>query len=99
MTEMLGVLAASSAGLHDLHCGDGQRCPLQYIVDMPAPRCFDRRRIYADARRRGGSIDVVRNKELAGVPPQVFDGVLCAAMTFVGAVTEFDQPISGVADV
>src|SRR5581483_2709376 len=99
VAKMLGVPALPAAALHVGHVRHGQRRAGEHVVDLRAPPFLERARVDALARLYRRVIDVVGEKELAGVTPQLVDGVLRACVALVGAVAERDDPLRGVTRV
>ena len=96
---MLGVAPGPAAALHPLVGWQGQGRAREDIAHLRPPSSLQRRWIDADTRRRDRPLDLVGEKELARIAPQIVHRQLGAAVALLRAVPELHDPVRAVADV
>src|SRR5690242_19872516 len=99
MAEVLGVPSRASAALHVWRFGNRQARACEDVAHGLVPRALQRRGVDADAGRRGRAIDVVGEKELPRVSPEIVHGALGSASTLGRPAAKLEHPIRTVADV
>src|SRR5258708_31639688 len=99
VAEVLGMLAGAAAALHELHLGHGERRAREHIVDVRAPRSFERRRVDANSGGCRGTIDIVGQKQFSGVSPDIVHGPLYTIVTLLRTISELDHTLSAMSDM
>ena len=94
---MLAVPAAAAALLHPVILGQDKRRLAHDTGYRLEPLRAQRRGIDRDAGVDQAALAVVDGEHLAGESPELVDRCLRAAVAFLGAVAEPDDPFRGMA--
>ena len=97
--ERKGRMADTAAALHPVIVGQNQRRLVDDAGNRLQPLRTQRRRVDGDAGVDQPAFAVVDREHLAGERPEIVGRGLRAAMAFVGAVAEPDDPFGGVPDM
>src|SRR5258708_18736940 len=93
------MLAGAAAALHELHLGHSERRAREHIVDVRAPRSFERRRVDANSAGCRGAIDIVGLKQFSGVSPAIVHGPLYTLVTLLPPISELAHPVTAMSDM